>query len=99
MNYLSQSKTNYLHRSCVILSISSCAKSLNSNQINEHIIPNLLKNIKDKIPNVRLMVMKTLQTVLQYTDSTGKDKIKSTAKDLKNDDDLDVKFIANKIIS
>ena len=43
--------------------------------------------------------MKTLQIVLQYTDSTGKDKIKSTAKDLKNDDDLDVKFIANKIIS
>lgn len=84
---------------CVLQSITACAKSLNSNQINEHIIGNLLKFAKDKIPNVRVAILKALVTVSGLSDSQGKDKIKSAAKDLKNDEDLDVKFIANKLLS
>ncbi len=99
MNYLSQTKTNYLHRMCVLQSITICAKSLNNNQINEHIIANLLKFIKDKIPNVRIAILKALITINGLSDSQGKEKIKSAVKDLKNDDDLDVKFHANKLLS
>ena len=81
-----------------LASIASNAKNLNGNQINEHIIPHLSKHMKDKIPNVRFYIMKLLISVIQYADSAGKEKIKGLVKELKNDEDLDVKFYVNKII-
>jgi hypothetical protein len=75
-NYLTQSKTSYLHRIVVLSSIAICAKNLNANQINENIIPVLLKNLKDKIPNVRFFLIKSLSNILPYTDNAGKEKIK-----------------------
>ena len=99
MNYMSQTKTSYLHRIVVLNSIACCSKSLNSNQINEHIIPNLLKYLKDKVANVRFFILKLLIQIVSLSDSIGKDKIKTAAKDLKNDEDVDVKFFVNRLIS
>lgn len=76
MNYLTQSKTSYIHRMVVLSSVAVCAKSLNANQINEHVIPNLIKNLKDKIPNVRFFLVKTFQSLANLTDNIGKEKLK-----------------------
>jgi hypothetical protein len=94
-----QSKTSYLHRVVILSSMATCAKGLNANQINEHILPNLIKYLKDKIPNVRFFILKSLLSISQLTDNIGKDKIKAVVKDFKNDEDIDVKFFVNKIIS
>lgn len=77
MNYLTQPKTtSYLHRMAVLSSISACIKSLNNSQAYDHVVTNLLKYLKDKIPNVRFFVIKNLSTFGPYLDSTGKDKVK-----------------------
>lgn len=76
MNYLTQSKTSYLHRIVVLSSVACCAKSLNANQINENVIPNLIKHLKDKIPNVRFFLIKSFQSLSSITDNIGKDKLK-----------------------
>lgn len=77
LNYLSQPKTSYLHRIAVLSSISMCAKSLNNNQAGEHVVANLLKFLKDKIPNVRFYLIKCLSNIAPYLDSTTKDKVKA----------------------
>lgn len=77
LNYLTQSKTSYLHRIVILSSLASCAKNLNTNQVNEHVIPHLLKHLKDKIPNVRFFLIKSLTNILPYTDNIGKDKMKA----------------------
>mmetsp|Transcript_2583 Transcript_2583/g.2647 ORF Transcript_2583/g.2647 Transcript_2583/m.2647 type:complete len:179 (-) Transcript_2583:104-640(-) len=96
MNYLTQPKTSYLHRMIVLSSVGSCAKSLNANQVTEHVIGNILKHLKDKIPNVRFFLIKLLGSLGSYTDNAGKEKIKNGVKELKNDEDIDVKYFASK---
>lgn len=54
-----------------------CAKSLNNNQAGEHVVANLLKFLKDKIPNVRFYLIKCLTNIAPYLDSTTKDKVKA----------------------
>ena len=75
-NYLTQTKTSYLHRIAVLSSIAACAKSLNATQVNDNVIPSLIKHLKDKIPNVRFFLIKTFNNLLNLTDNTGKDKLK-----------------------
>jgi hypothetical protein len=65
-----------LHRIAVIASIAICAKSLNNNQAGEHVVANLLKLLKDKIPNVRFFIIKSLSNMGAYLDGTTKDKVK-----------------------
>ena len=77
LNYLSQPKTSYLHRMAVLSSIAMCAKSLNNNLAGEHVVTNLLKFLKDKIPNVRFYLLKLLGSVGPFLDSTTKDKVKA----------------------
>ena len=77
MNYLTQSKTSYIQRMVVLSSVAACAKSLNAIQINEHVIPNLIKNLKDKIPNVRFFLVKSFQSLANLTDNVGKEKLKT----------------------
>ena len=77
MNFISQPKTSYLHRMAVLSSVSICSKNLNQNLVSEHVVANLLKNIKDKIPNVRFYLIKLLSQMGPYVDTTCKDKIKA----------------------
>jgi len=76
MGSLNQPKTSYINRMTVLSSITICAKNLNNSQVNDNVISNLLKYLKDKIPNVRFFVIKQLSSISQYMDSAGKDKCK-----------------------
>ena len=77
-------------------SIAACAKYLNANQNNESVIPNLTKYLKDKIPNVKFFIIKRLSGLGSYVDSQGKEKIKAAVKELKSDEDGDVKYFSQK---
>ena len=90
---------------CVLNSLAVSAKNLNSNQINEFIIPVLARNIKDRVANVRFFTIKLFEIVVVLVDNITKDKIKrweiflfifSVVKELTTDEDLDVKFFASK---
>jgi len=96
LNFLNQPKTSYLQRMTVISSIAACAKCLNQNQVTEYIIKNLLTYLKDKIPNVRFFLIKILMNLGPYTDNAGKDKCRTAVKELKNDEDIDVKYFVGK---
>lgn len=96
LNFLNQPKTSYLQRITVLSSVAACAKCLNQNQVTEFVIKNLLTYLKDKIPNVRFFLIKTLMTLGPYTDNAGKDKCKNAVKELKNDEDIDVKYFVGK---
>jgi len=61
---------------CALNSLAACAKFFNSTQNGEHILPNLIKSLKDKVPNVRFYTIKLLAQVIPYLESTAKDKIK-----------------------
>lgn len=76
MNYLTQPKTSYLQRITVLSSVQICAKSLNPQLVNDHVVSNLLKHLKDKIPNVRFFLIKMLTNLGPYLDTAGKDKVK-----------------------
>jgi len=100
LNYLSQPKSSYLHRMCILSSLFTCSKFLNSNQITELTLPTILKSLKDKVANVRFFCIKILDDLLKYVDNSTKDgKIKPSIKELINDEDIDVKYFASKFIS
>ena len=76
-NYLAQqTKTSFLYRVAVLHSIAICAKNLAPNLATEYVLQNLIKNLKDKIPNVRFFLIKILTTIFSFLDSTGKEKAK-----------------------
>jgi serine/threonine-protein phosphatase 2A regulatory subunit A len=97
-SYLSTPKLSYLNRMCIIHSLCVCATFLDSKQNSELIVPNLLKSLKDKISNVRFYTIKLLQKVFKCFDSGSKDKIESAIKGLLSDEDVDVKYYAQKFL-
>jgi len=100
LTHLQQPKVSYLHRMCILASLSVCSKTLNSNQINELVLPSVLKYLKDKVPNVRFFCIKILEDVVKYVDNNTKEgKIKPAIKDLIGDDDLDVKYFSQKFLT
>ncbi|MCQ2816675.1 MAG: hypothetical protein MJ252_05335 [archaeon] len=98
MSVLQQGKTSYLNRLCAINSLAVCGEFLEHKQLNEALLPILLKSLKDKIANVRFVTIKTLQKIYKNFDSNGKDKAVNAVKAMLNDEDADVKFYATKFM-
>ena len=62
---------------CVLQSLAVTAKYLNSNQINELVLPQIIKSLKDKVPNVRFYCIKLLEDLMKSVDNNLKEaKIK-----------------------
>ena len=61
---------------CILNCLAVCTKALNSNQIVEFVLPQILKALKDKVPNVRFCTIKLLEIVIQNCDQSTKDKVK-----------------------
>ena len=83
-NFLQQGKISYLNRLCVIRSLEVCGDFLEHKQLNESLLPILLKCLKDKIANVRFVCIKTLQKIYKNFDANGKDKIVNSRGGLHN---------------
>lgn len=98
-NSLQQGKVSYLNRLCVINSLAVCGEYLEQKQLNDALLPLLLKCLKDKIANVRFVTIKTLQKIYKNFDLNGKEKINSSIKSMLSDEDSDVKDFASKFIN
>jgi hypothetical protein len=61
---------------CVLNSLAVCAKNLSSNQINDFIIPSLVRSVKDRVANVRFFTIKLFEIVVVCVDNSTKEKIK-----------------------
>ena len=73
---LNQTKISYLLKMCILNCLAVCTRTLNSNQIVEFVLPQILKALKDKVPNVRFFTIKLLEIVMQNCDQSTKDKVK-----------------------
>lgn len=73
---LSQTKISYLLKMCILNCFAVCTKTLNSNQIVENVLPQILKSLKDKVPNVRFFTIKLLEIIIQNCDQSTRDKVK-----------------------
>lgn len=73
---LNQAKISYLLKMCILNCLAVCSRTLNSNQIVEFVLPQILKALKDKVPNVRFFTIKLLEIIIQNCDQSTKDKIK-----------------------
>jgi hypothetical protein len=61
---------------CILNCLAVSTKTLNSNQIVEFVLPQILKSLKDKVPNVRFFTIKLLEIIIQNCDQSTKDKVK-----------------------
>lgn len=96
--YLQQGKLSYLNKLCIINSLGVCGEYLEQKYLNDVLLPLFIKCLKEKIPNVKFVTIKTIQKIFKNFDSNGKEKIYSTIKLLLNDEDADVKYFASKFI-
>lgn len=97
-SFLLQNKSSYLNRMCVLNSLAVCGEYMEPKSINELLLPLLLKNLKDKIPNVRFFTIKLFQTIYPKCDSEGKEKISMSIKPMIGDEDCDVREYAKKFL-
>ena len=90
---------SYLNRMCIIHSVVTCAQFLNEKQNEEFIEPILNRGLVDNIPNVKFYTIKLIETIWKYFDESSKNKLEEKIKVLINDEDIDVKYFANKFIN
>jgi len=69
------------------------------NDVNQSMLPIVLRMASDKVPNVRFNVAKTLQILIGLVDSTvTQSRIKPTLTKMQDDTDRDVKFYASQAV-
>ena len=90
---------SYLNRMCIIHSVVTCVQFLNEKQNEEFIEPILNRGLVDNIPNVKFYTIKLIETIWKYFDESSKNKLEEKIKVLINDEDIDVKYFANKFIN
>ena len=95
---------NYLHRLTSLFGMAELSKVLSPDAIKKYFIPALSKLAKDKIPNIRLNVSKTILSMRQNGQNGGpvdgqvEGEILQVLNELKNDADDDVKYYTKKAI-
>ena len=90
---------SYLNRMCIIHSVVTCTQFLDEKQNEEFIEPILNRGLVDNIPNVKFYTIKLIETIWKYFDESSKNKLEEKIKVLINDEDIDVKYFANKFIN
>lgn len=89
-------QNSYIFRINGLYCLRAAAQSLPSEVINDKILPILLKNGKDEVPNVRLVVVKILKSlILKFDSNTVSHQLKPLLQELSNDNDKDVQFYAH----
>lgn len=68
------------------------------NELQGTSVPEVLLDLKDKIPNVRLVSLKVLKTVYSKVNESWKQQIIKAAQSMLTDGDIDVRQMANAIV-
>jgi len=95
---------NYLYRLTTLFGIAELSEVLNMQFVKKSFIPVLQQTSKDKIPNIRMNVAKTIHKIRKKLYSAQVTQVESQIdqeliqilNDLKGDEDDDVKFFTRK---
>lgn len=95
---------NYLYRLTTLFGIAELSEVLNMQIVKKSFIPVLQQTSKDKIPNIRMNVAKTIHKIRKKLYSAQVTQVESQIdqeliqilNDLKGDEDDDVKFFTRK---
>jgi len=88
-------QNTYLIRITGLYCLKAAAQSLPSEVVNDKILPILLKNGKDEVPNVRIVVVKIIKAlILKFDSNVVSLQVKPLLQELSNDSDKDVQFYA-----
>ena len=92
---------NYLHRLTPLFGMATLAGVVQADVVRRMFLPVLVTLKGDIVPNIRMNVAKTIQTLLPFSKGTGDldERLKNLVKDLgNNDSDQDVKYFAQRAL-
>jgi len=93
-------QNGYLYRITALSSLRAAAAHLSNDAVSDKVLPILIKNAKDEVPNVRFVVIKILKSLaVKLDNSTINSYIKPLFQELSNDSDKDVAFYAQEALA
>lgn len=88
-------KQGYNYRMCSLNSLKVIIPHIPKDQVSQHVVPLLVKALKDPIPNVRFTSAKVIHKQKQHIDaSVFNSQIQNSLKELLQDSDKDVVYFA-----
>lgn len=84
----------YANRVTMLLILGKVCDILTASQIEERMLPLVVKALKDSVPNVRFTACRTLLDFLKARRDLNSSTFKSTLLELKSDSDVDVQYYA-----
>lgn len=97
MEQYSQS-SGYANRVTTLQVLPRVSSVMNAEQVQQLIVPLLIKATKDSVPNVRFCACRTIMWVLEHGPALDKNTIKPTLLDLEHDSDSDVQYYAQRAL-
>lgn len=89
----------YLLRITGLYCLKAAAQALPSETVSEKILPLLLKNGKDDVANVRIVVVRIIKSlILKFDNNSVSFQVKPLLQELSNDQDKDVQFYAQEAL-
>ena len=93
-------KQGYNYRMCSLNSLAAIIPNLSKEQVTQHIVPLLLKAMKDPIPNVRFCTSKIIATHAKSFDAgILQGQLVPALKEMAGDSDKDVQYFATIALS
>jgi hypothetical protein len=89
-------ETNYLRRLTAVYAYEPILLNF-YNELQNPCIQEVLLDLRDKVPNVRIVALKVLRSTIANLNDSVKQNIRSQVQSLCNDPDLDVKKLAAEI--
>jgi serine/threonine-protein phosphatase 2A regulatory subunit A len=93
---------NYLHRLTPLFGMAALAPVLPLDVVRRLFLPVILSLQQDPVPNIRMNVAKSIQSILPLAKGSGdlEEKLKTTVTLLANNDpDLDVRYYSQRALS
>jgi len=98
-NEILNKQNGYAFRISGLYSLQSIAQSLSTEIVTDKILPILMKNSKDDVPNVKLVAVRIIKSLLlKFESNTVNNYIKPLLQELSNDVDKDVKYFAQEAL-
>ncbi|CAD8068459.1 unnamed protein product [Paramecium primaurelia] len=88
---------NYIYRVSAMHSIAKLKNTLSKDDLVNQFKEITQKSLNDKVPNVRLNIFKLFTTIQNKLDNKTQNEFKNKARILQQDQDIDVKYFAQKI--
>jgi serine/threonine-protein phosphatase 2A regulatory subunit A len=92
-------QNGYAFRISGLYCLQSIAQNLSTEIVTDKILPILIKNARDDVPNVKLVAVRIIKSLLLKLDQNSvNSQIKPLLQELSNDNDKDVKYFAQEAL-